>query len=199
MNWSREPSGATSRANPPCGNGHGRVLAHHSFSERSSNSAGIGSGADSSGPARGLLRGSGGTERGCLFDAVVRFHRIDACPSCGRKRGRAGRHCVTSTNGFSTRTHTADPDGNPLALHLTKGKASESSHFETLLDVGSAITHRALLSEIRVMFPRLPAGHLFPWHRPDDSTPQDHQREANVGSQNAIPRADSQGAGYGRA
>ena len=54
----------------------------------------------------------------------------------GQQRQSFGR----SRGGFSTKIHLkTDLDGNPLDFHLTGGEASDSTQFETSLDIGPRI------------------------------------------------------------
>jgi hypothetical protein len=57
----------------------------------------------------------------------------------GRKIRRSGR----SRGGFSTKIHLkTDLDGDPLDFHLTGGEVSDTTQFETSLDLGPDITPR---------------------------------------------------------
>jgi hypothetical protein len=57
----------------------------------------------------------------------------------GQQRQSFGR----SRGGFSTKIHLkTDLDGNPLDFHLTGGEASDSTLFETSLDIGPDIRPR---------------------------------------------------------
>ena len=68
---------------------------------------------------------------------TVRQHD-SARPRLGR-RGKRGQHRQAfgcSRGGFSTKIHLkTDLDGNPLDFHLTGGEASDSTQFETSLDI----------------------------------------------------------------
>ena len=103
-------------------------------------------------PAR-RVRGDAGTvgrdERHRAPGSDGRFHNR-ACPRLGgrRKRGQTGQALGRSRGGFSTKVHLkCDLDGLPLAFHLTGGEASDSRNFETLLDLGSDITPRAVVGD----------------------------------------------------
>jgi hypothetical protein len=56
------------------------------------------------------------------------------------KRGQETQALGRSRGGFSTKIHIkTDLDGLPLAFDLTGGEASDSRHFQTLLDIGPDI------------------------------------------------------------
>ena len=75
-------------------------------------------------------------------------NRAGACFGGRRKRGQHGQALGLSRGGFSTKIHLKfDFDGLPLAFDLTGGQASDSRHFETLLDLGPEITPRAVLGD----------------------------------------------------
>jgi transposase len=60
-----------------------------------------------------------------------------AAPGFGRSRG-----------GFSTKIHLkTDLDGRPLDFHLTGGEASDSTQFETSLDIGPDICPRIAMTD----------------------------------------------------
>ena len=53
-----------------------------------------------------------------------------------------------SRGGFSTKIHLkTDLDGNPLDFHLTGGEASDSTQFETSLDIGPDIRPRIAVTD----------------------------------------------------
>ena len=53
-----------------------------------------------------------------------------------------------SRGGFSTKIHLkTDLDGRPLDFHLTPGEASDSTQFETSLDIGPDIRPRIAMTE----------------------------------------------------
>jgi hypothetical protein len=90
------------------------------------------------GRVRGLLWGLGRAERDRSPGADVRLHhRTGACLGGWRKRGQNRQALGRSRGGFSTKIHLkTDWDGDPLGFCLTGGEASDSPHFETLLDLG---------------------------------------------------------------
>jgi transposase len=98
---------------------------------------------------RGVLPGAGGGERNGAPGPDVRQHRgTRPCFGRRRKRGQDGQALGLSRGGFSTKIHLkADFKGNPLDFHLTGGEASDSTQFETLLDIGSDIKPRAALTD----------------------------------------------------
>ena len=62
----------------------------------------------------------------------------------GQHRQAFGR----SRGGFSTKIHLkTDLDGNPLDFHLTGGEASDSTQFETSLDIGPDIRPRVAMTD----------------------------------------------------
>ena len=101
------------------------------------------------GRVRGVLRGSGGAERDRSSGADVRLHhRAGPCLGRRRKRGQSRQALGRSRGGFSTKIHLkTDWDGDPLGFCLTGGEASDSPHFETLLDLGPDITPRAAVGD----------------------------------------------------
>ena len=80
---------------------------------------------------------------------VLRQHD-SARPRLGR-RGKRGQHRQAvgrSRGGFSTKIHLkTDLDGNPLDFHLTGGEASDSTQFETSLDIGPDIRPRIAMTD----------------------------------------------------
>jgi transposase len=101
------------------------------------------------GHVRGVLRGSGGAEQLGASGADVRLNRGPRARfGSRRKRGQDGQALGRSRGGFSTKIHLkTDFGGLPIAFHLTGGEASDSRHFETLLDIGPDITPRAALAD----------------------------------------------------
>ena len=64
------------------------------------------------------------------------------------KRGQQRQALGRSRGGFSTKIHLkADLDGNPLDFHLTGGAASDSTQFETSLDIGPDIRPRIAVTD----------------------------------------------------
>jgi len=98
---------------------------------------------------RGLLRGVGGPERDRPPGADVRlYYRAGPCLGGRGKRGQSRQALGRSRGGFSTKIHLkTDWDGDPLGFCLTGGEASDSPHFETLLDLGPEITPRAAVGD----------------------------------------------------
>ena len=65
-----------------------------------------------------------------------------------RKRGQHRQALGRSRGGFSTKIHLkTDLDGNPLDFHLTGGEASDSTQFETSLDIGPDIRPRIAMAD----------------------------------------------------
>jgi hypothetical protein len=98
---------------------------------------------------RGLFRGSGRQQRN---SASRRYVRLDRCPrprlGSWSKRGQETQALGRSRGGFSTKIHIkTDLDGLPLAFDLTGGEASDSRHFQTLLDIGPDIEPRAVVAD----------------------------------------------------
>ena len=91
---------------------------------------------------RGILPVAGGMQPDGTLGPVLRQHD-SARPRLGRRRKR-GQHRQAlgrSRGGFSTKIHLkTDLDGNPLDFHLTGGEASDSTQFETSLDIGPDIS-----------------------------------------------------------
>jgi transposase len=98
---------------------------------------------------RSILRGDGGSEQDRSPGADVRFHhRAGSCLGSRRKRGQSRQALGRSRGGFSTKIHLkTDWDGDPLGFCLTGGEASDSLHFEMLLDLGPDITPRAAVGD----------------------------------------------------
>ena len=65
-----------------------------------------------------------------------------------RKRGQHRQALGRSRGGFSTKIHLkTDLDGNPLDFHLTRGEASDSTQFETSLNIGPDIRPRIAITD----------------------------------------------------
>jgi transposase len=98
---------------------------------------------------RGIIPTAGGMQPDGTLGAAVRQHD-SARPRLGR-RGKRGQHCQAfgrSRGGFSTKIHLkTDLDGNPLDFHLTGGEASDSTQFETSLDIGPDIRPRIAMTD----------------------------------------------------
>ena len=81
--------------------------------------------------------------------AVLRQHDSTG-PRLGRrcKRGQHRQALGRSRGGFSTKIHLkTDLDGNPLDFHLTRGEASDSTQFETSLNIGPDIRPRIAITD----------------------------------------------------
>ena len=64
------------------------------------------------------------------------------------KRGQQRQAFGRSRGGFSTKIHLkTDLDGNPLDFHLTGGEASDSTQFETSLDIGPDVCPRIAMTD----------------------------------------------------
>ena len=64
------------------------------------------------------------------------------------KRGQQNQALGRSRGGFSTKIHLkTDLDGNPLDFHLTAGEVSDSTQFETSLDIGPDIRPRVAMTD----------------------------------------------------
>ena len=73
--------------------------------------------------------------------------RAPTSPPLGQK-GAAAPGFGRSRGGFSTKIHLkTDLDGNPLEFHLTGGEASDSTQFETSLDIGPDIRPRIAITD----------------------------------------------------
>jgi transposase len=98
---------------------------------------------------RGVLSDTRGMQRDGTFNTIPRQH--------DRARSRLGRWCKRgqqhqalgrSRGGFSTKIHLkTDLDGRPLDFHLTRGEASDSTQFETSLDIGPDIRPRIAVTD----------------------------------------------------
>ena len=80
-----------------------------------------------------------------FFDSTaVRAH----VSAAGAKGGSKIRHLGRSRGGFSTKIHLkTDLEGNPLDFPLTGGEVSDTTQFETFLDLGPDITPREAISD----------------------------------------------------
>src|SRR3981081_2310054 len=105
--------------------------------------------AQSLGGIRGILPGAGGMQRDGTFGPVLRQHDRTRPRLGGRgKRGQQRQAFGRSRGGFSTKIHLkTDLDGNPLDFHLTGGEASDSTQFETSLDIGPNIRPRIAMTD----------------------------------------------------
>jgi transposase len=78
---------------------------------------------------------------------------IDTIAGCfasgnGKIQGQQHQSFGRSRGGFSTKIHLkTDLDGNPLDFHLTGGEASDSTEFETSLDIGPDIRPRVAITD----------------------------------------------------
>jgi transposase len=80
-----------------------------------------------------------------FFDStVVRAH----VSAAGAKGGQQNQALGRSRGGFSTKIHLkTDLDGSPLDFHLTGGETSDTTQFETSLDLGPDITPRVAITD----------------------------------------------------
>ncbi len=101
------------------------------------------------GGIRGILSIAGGMQSDGTPGPVLRQH--DCARSRLRRRRKRGQHRQAfgrSPGGFSTKIHLkTDLDGNPLDFHLTAGEASDSTQFETSLDIGPDIRPRIAITD----------------------------------------------------
>ena len=98
---------------------------------------------------RGILPDAGGIQPDGASGPVLRQHD-SARPRLSRwgKRGQQHQAFGRSRGGFSTKIHLkTDLDGNPLDFHLTGGEASDSTQFETSLDIGPDIRPRIAMTD----------------------------------------------------
>src|SRR4051812_33570836 len=98
---------------------------------------------------RGILPDAGGMQPDGTPGPVLRQHD-SARPrfGCRGKRGQQRQAFGRSRGGFSTKIHLkTDLDGNPLDFHLTGGEASDSTQFETSLDIGPDIRPRIAMTD----------------------------------------------------
>src|ERR1700693_6159808 len=98
---------------------------------------------------RGILPDAGGMQRGGASDTVLRQHdRPRSRLGRWRKRGQQHQALGRSRGGFSTKIHLkTDLDGHPLDFHLTGGEVSDSTEFETSLDIGPDIRPRIAVTD----------------------------------------------------
>jgi transposase len=101
------------------------------------------------GRIRSILPAVGGTQQDRTLGPAFRQHD-SARPRLGRRRKR-GQHRQAlgrSRGGFSTKIHLkTDLDGNPLDFHLIAGEVSDSTQFETSLDIGPEIRPRIAITD----------------------------------------------------
>jgi transposase len=88
-------------------------------------------------------------QRDGAFDTVLRQHDCARSRLCGWcKRGQQNQALGRSRGGFSTKIHLkTDLDGRPLDFHLTPGEASDSTQFETSLDIGPDVRPRIAITD----------------------------------------------------
>ena len=80
-----------------------------------------------------------------FFDSTTARAHVSAA---GAKRGQQHQALGRSRGGFSTKIHLkTDLDGRPLDFHLTGGEASDSTQFETSLDIGPDIRPRIAVTD----------------------------------------------------
>jgi transposase len=98
---------------------------------------------------RGILPDAGRIQRDGTSDTVLRQHdRTRARLRCRGKRGQHHQAFGRSRGGFSTKIHLkTDLDGHPLDFHLTGGEVSDSTEFETSLDIGPDIRPRIAVTD----------------------------------------------------
>ena len=98
---------------------------------------------------RGILSDAGRMQPDGIFGPVLRQH--DSARPRLRRWGKRGQHRQAlgrSRGGFSTKIHLkTDLDGNPLDFPLTGGEASDSTQFETSLDIGPDIRPRIAITD----------------------------------------------------
>ncbi len=82
-------------------------------------------------------------------DTVLRQHaRTRPRLGCRGKRGQQHQAFGRSRGGFSTKIHLkTDLHGHPLDFHLTGGEVSDSTEFETSLDIGPDIRPRIAVTD----------------------------------------------------
>jgi transposase len=98
---------------------------------------------------RGGLSGARGVQPNGEADTILRQHN---CPRTHlgrrRKRGQHRQAFGRSRGGFSTKIQLkTDLDGHPLDFHLTSGQASDSTEFETSLNIGPDIHPRIAMTD----------------------------------------------------
>jgi transposase len=98
---------------------------------------------------RGILSDARRMQRHGPSDTVLRQHDRPRSRFSGRcKRGQQHQALGRSRGGFSTKIHLkTDRDGGPLDFHLTRGEASDSTQFETSLDIGPDIRPRIAVTD----------------------------------------------------
>jgi transposase len=98
---------------------------------------------------RGILPDAGRIQRDGTSDTVLRQHdRTRSRLGCRGKRGQQHQAFGRSRGGFSTKIHLkTDLDGHPLDFHLTGGEVSDSTEFETSLDIGPDIRPRFAVTD----------------------------------------------------
>jgi transposase len=80
-----------------------------------------------------------------FFDSTTARAHVSAA---GAKGGQQHQALGRSRGGFSTKIHLkTDLDGMPLDFHLTGGEASDSTQFETSLDIGPDIRPRIAITD----------------------------------------------------
>ncbi|MEJ0044730.1 MAG: transposase [Rhodospirillales bacterium] len=80
-----------------------------------------------------------------FFDSTTARAHVSAA---GAKGGSSVQALGRSRGGFSTKIHLkTDLDGNPLDFHLTGGEVSDSTQFETSLDIGPDIRPRIAITD----------------------------------------------------
>jgi hypothetical protein len=89
----------------------------------------------------GILPGAGGIQRDGTSDTVLRQHdRTRPRLGCRGKTGQQHHAFGRSRGGFSTKIHLKTVlHGHPLDFRLTGGEVSDSTEFETSLDIGPDI------------------------------------------------------------
>lgn len=98
---------------------------------------------------RSILSDACRMQRDGAFDPVLRQHH-GTRSRLGRrcKRGQQHQALGRSRGGFSTKIHIkTDLDGHPLDFHLTPGEVSDSTQFETSLDIGPDIRPRIAVTD----------------------------------------------------
>ena len=98
---------------------------------------------------RGILSDARRMQRHGSSDTVLRQHDRTRSRFGSRcKRGQQHQALGRSRGGFSTKIHLkTDLDGRPLDFHLTPGEASDSTQFETSLDIGPDIRPRIAVTD----------------------------------------------------
>ena len=98
---------------------------------------------------RSLLRHARLDEFVRASDPDVRLdHRARACVGRRSKGGQEGQALGRSRGGFTTKIHAkSDASGDIIAFDLTGGEASDTRHFDVLLDIGPDIQPRAVICD----------------------------------------------------